>query len=1004
MKFPDFSQIKQTTDIVHVVESYGVKLTKAGKEYRGNCPFHEDTGSHLYVNREKGVCFCQVCGETGNVIQFVAKKEGINEKEAALKLCSQIPGVQRHSPSEGGKLKEETEPVFSQPLVSAVERATLLKRVVSFYAKTLMQARDGFDYLKSRNLSDPTMLEVFQVGYCNGTLNKVLPRSGEMIEQLKAIGILDKSGREILRGRVTVPIFDVHGNVSSLYGRKVGACDSGERHRYLKSPSTLLGTNTSTISRGVWNGACGKTSQSIFITESIFDGMALWQAGFKNVICVYGNQGWTPEHDALFRENPVREVFLCLDNDEAGQAATERLKEKLSGVVKAVHVIEWPSGSKDACDFFIPSKLPASTSSGQVGTSTRTSADFEKLVKNACPTSLLSPQTMSDASKDAEEITMSAEGFIAAYGVRRYELRAIEKPSPARLKATIKCSLKAESRPLNASFHIDTVDFYLSRSRRGFIVEAARLFQEVPEVIELDINRLIVQLESYAAKRLEEKTPHITLVSEGDKAEALKLGRNPDFVREILKDMEKLGLVGEQSNGLLGYLAMTSRKMDDPLALLILSCSGAGKSHLQDTILSFCPDEDLVKVTSLSDQALYYKGEDALKHKVLAIEEEAGALGADYAIRNLISAKKLVREVTIKNPLTGKMETQTCRVNGPASVLKTTTNPETNAETRSRFFITSVDESSEQTLAILAAQRQSHTLDGLLKKKQAAVVLARQHAFQRLLKPLHVVNPFEPLLTYGDDRLLIRRDNPKYLRLILVVAFLHQMQRPIKTHPELGEFIEVTLDDIAVANDLAVQLFGYSVDDLSAPGRELLRLIRDYVHRQAADLKVEPLRLEFSRRQLRQTLKWSEYRLRCHLRELERMEYLVPLAGRHGQLYSYRLLDHGGEDESRHLPGLKNVDQIRQEAEKARILVATSLTKKPLRWSKSNFVGTSLEPINEVFEGGFHPATEGTSRRNGHAKVNFVGVLGEPIPVLCKNGEKGSVISIINGNGVGMES
>jgi len=85
---------------------------------------------------------------------------------------------------------------------------------------------------------------------------------------------------------------------------------------------------------------------------------------------------------------------------------------------------------------------------------------------------------------------------------------------------------------------------------------------------------------------------------------------------------------------------MTSRKMDDPLALLILSGSGAGKSHLQDIILSLCPDEELIKLTSLTGQALFYKGEDSLRHKVLAVEEEAGASEAHYAIRNLISAKK----------------------------------------------------------------------------------------------------------------------------------------------------------------------------------------------------------------------------------------------------------------------------------------------------------------------------------------------------------------------------
>ena len=108
----------------------------------------------------------------------------------------------------------------------------------------------------------------------------------------------------------------------------------------------------------------------------------------------------------------------------------------------------------------------------------------------------------------------------------------------------------------------------------------------------------------------------------------MKLGRQPDLTGEILRDMERLGMIGETANKLIGYLVMTSRKLADPLALLILSGSGAGKSHLQDTVLSFCPDEDLIKLTSLSDRALFYKGEDSLKHKVLAVEELAGAEGA----------------------------------------------------------------------------------------------------------------------------------------------------------------------------------------------------------------------------------------------------------------------------------------------------------------------------------------------------------------------------------------
>ena len=438
----------------------------------------------------------------------------------------------------------------------------------------------------------------------------------------------------------------------------------------------------------------------------------------------------------------------------------------------------------------------------------------------------------------------------------------------------------------------------------------------------------------------------MVLVNEAEKAEGLKLGRHADLVAEILRDLEKLGLVGELTNKLMGYLVMTSRKMDDPLALLILSGSGAGKSLLQDALLKLCPDEDLVKLTSLSDRALFYKGEDSLKNKVLAVEEVAGAEGAYYAIRNLISAKKLTIETTVKNALTGQLTTQVNTVNGPTAVFQTTTQPDLDAETKSRFIITSIDESLEQTRAILQAQRQSHTLEGLRRKKQREAIVRRHHAFQRLLQPLLVVNPFEPLLTYAEDRLLVRRDNPKYLHLILAVTFLHQLQRPARHDGEFGGYIETTLDDIAIANELATSLFGQSLDELSRPGRELLQLIFDYVQSQAAKLKTTADKIAFGRRELREALKWSEYQLRTYLHELETLEYIWPLAGRQGQPFRYRLLwDGQGENGGRFLAGLKSVEQLRQEAgglaswlvRRLRGGKPTSRRKRELR---GHFVGT----------------------------------------------------------------
>ncbi len=854
-----------------VVQSRGVQLTKQGKDYVGLCPFHAEKTPSFHVTPSKNLFNCLGCHVGGSVIDFVMRQDGLSRSEAIAWLKANS-GATFQRPATAATPARRLKPEDAEALLS---------RVVKFYVRTLRKDETGMSYLHRRNLSGATMLDFFQIGYSNGSLHKALPKSGDVIRHLKTLGVLNGRGQEHFRGCVTVPIYDTAGKVVGIYGRRVTAAEP--QHLYLPGKH-----------RGVFNGMSAKTSQVLFITEAIFDAMSLWQAGFKNVIALYGANGWTDDHEKLLRENGTTEIYLCLDNDKTGEEATARLQsEILPPLAKQIHVVRWPDGVKDANDFFI----------------SRSVADFTR----QCLEPLVPPQPPQSETAEKigdEKIEMTADGFVACYGERRYELRAIEQQKQARLRATVKAVHAGR-------FHIDTVDFYVSRSRRFFISEAARLFRETVEVIEADVNRLIGQVEAYAQKRLAESQSHVVLVSDTERAEALKLGKHPDLTGEILRDMEKLGVVREETNKLIGYLVMTSRKMPDPLALLTLSGSGAGKSLLQDTVLSLCPDEDLIKLTSLTDRALFYKGEDSLKHKVLAVEELAGAQGADYAIRNLISAKKLVIESTIKNPLTGKLETQVNVVNGPTAIFQTTTNPRTDAETRSRFVIVSVDESPEQTRAILAAQRQSHTREGWRQRLMREEILKRHHAFQRLLKPLKVINPFEPLLSYPDESLLVRRDQPKYLNLILAVTFLHQLQRPSHNDEALGDYIETTLDDIAIANELAHELFGHSLDDLSRPSRELLELTYCHVRRQATAKKTD---VTFTRRELREAFKWGDTRLRTHLDELVEMEYVVPLSGRFGQRYHYRLAYEPEQHEGKFLAGIKSVEQLRKEANLAGLL------------------------------------------------------------------------------------
>jgi DNA primase len=363
-----------------------------------------------------------------------------------------------------------------------------------------------------------------------------------------------------------------------------------------------------------------------------------------------------------------------------------------------------------------------------------------------------------------------------------------------------------------------------------------------------------------------------------------------------------------------------SRKLADPLSLLIQSRSAAGKSTLQDAVLSLVPDENYVQYTRITDQALFYKEKDALVHKIIAVEEEVGMGGAAYSIRNMQSAKKITLASTEKDPATGEMRTKDREVNGPAAVMITTTAPDVEGETASRFIFLTVDESAEMTEAIHAKQREAETLEGLALQKKRERIIKKHHTAQRLLKPVAVDNIYVKYLTYPNHSIRMRRDHKKYLGLIRTIAYLHQYQRPTKTLNVDGEpfkYIEVTLDNIEAANKLADAVLGQSLDELAPPSRTLLVLILDMVKAMAKKKKCPVGEVYFTRRQIRVHTGWSDWQVRAHIGQLEELEYLYARIGSKGKEYAYALNYTGrGEDDNRFYLNLTTVEQIKAQLKK----------------------------------------------------------------------------------------
>ncbi|RAW68214.1 DNA primase, partial [Photorhabdus sp. S15-56] len=218
-----------------------------------------------------------------------------------------------------------------------------------------------------------------------------------------------------------------------------------------------------------------------------------------------------------------------------------------------------------------------------------------------------------------------------------------------------------------------------------------------------------------------------------------------------------------------------------------------------------------------------------------------GVRQAAYALKLLQSDGELKIASTGKNEQSGELVTREYKVQGPVMLMLTTTAIDVDEELLNRCLVLTVNESREQTQAIHAMQRHRQTLAGLLADSEKGYLTQLHQNAQSLLRPLKVVNPYAHQLTFLSDKTRMRRDHMKYLTLIQAIALLHQYQREVKKTTHRGqviEYIEVTQDDIALANRLAHEVLGRTLDEMPPQTRKLLLLIQDWVRETAGQQAV----------------------------------------------------------------------------------------------------------------------------------------------------------------------
>ena len=874
-------------------------------------------------------------------------------------------------------VKRNTTAKHSTPLAANPDDQKQLAVVIDYYHDTLKQSPEALDYLKSRGLDHPELIDTFKLGYANRTLGYRLPEKNrkagaEVRGQLQHIGILRKSGHEHFSGSLVIPVISPEGIITEVYGRKLlGAKLRKGTPQHLYLPGAHA---------GVFNEQALSATDEIILCESLIDALTFWAAGYRNVTASYGTSGFTGDHLAAFKRHGIQRVLIAYDRDEAGNSAAVQLAEKLTGegidcfrvlfpknmdaneyamqvtpAAKSLGVVlrsaEWmgkgdAQGSANVAGGTTPgmeeverSRKPEprkpgatqapmlntgcssdeliDTETGEILTVAESATESETsnplAAQEAAKRAIPEPSTASPQPKpaDAIEAEISEHEVNMTFGDRQYRIRGLQKNLSFEV---LKVNVLVRR---NEAFHVDALELYNAKQRAAYIKAASIELGLKDDILKGDLGKVLLKCEALQEQQIKQtlapEKPEISL-TQSEQTAALDLLKSPDLMNRILEDFEHCGVVGEATNTLIGYLACVSRKLDKPLAVMIQSTSAAGKSTLMDAILALMPIEERVQYSAMTGQSLFYMGETNLKHKILAIAEEEGAEQASYALKLLQSEGVITIASTGKNETTGDMVTKEYRVEGPVMLFLTTTAIDIDEELMNRCLVLSVNESRDQTQAIHAMQRKQQTLEGLLAAEDKKHILQVHQNAQRLIKPLLVANPYAEKLSFIDDKTRTRRDHLKYLTLIRSIALLHQYQRGHKTVNHNGqriEYIEATLSDIETANRLAHEVLGRTLDELPPQTRRLL----DHIHRmttehcQAEQIAQKDYR--FTRRDVRQSIGWSDFQIKKHMSRLQDMEYVLVHRGGRGQSFVYELLYQGeGGDGEPFLLGLADMKTL----------------------------------------------------------------------------------------------
>jgi len=730
----------------------------------------------------------------------------------------------------------------------------LLEAITRKWHERLLETPEAVRQLaEHRNVSNIEAVKHLELGLADVPSPNKLDRN--TYRMLKTFGILDPD----LIGMVSLPLRTWDNRITNFYFISV----NGHEDKIVRPG-------------GIVNLKAFSVFKSLVIVDNLTDFFTYIQSVKENVVPLIQSERMPEDVIDAVKRSKVEEIVLLNDSPY-----WELLRDKLKATDARTLEITLPEG-KSVTEYLkeqSPQRLAAYIEAEK--------AKAIKREKDERPREEARKEYLSVIEETGELRFMGED---RSYRVRGFNRDGFEK--------IVQLSLEIEGR----SFP-DKIDLSRSQGRARFANIASAEFEMSPESVRTDLTYIYKTLDKMQDERFKAKSginkDEVHIVTPSDITKTIDLLSRRDILDEILlRDAERLGFVGEEINKKLYYVSAASRLTGEPLSVLVIASSGSGKSFGLSTIMSLMPPEELLKYSRLSQHALYYKSEEELRGKVLYLEEIVGMEEALKSIRMLLSSGELAVSVVEKDQRTGTLRTVERRIKVDIPVLSSGVRDIFDEETLSRFLLTYNDETVKHRERILKAQAYKYSLEGERSSPYRERILKRHRDIQKVLdRTIRVANTFADDILLNPHLNIVTRKQMQYLRIMYNVAFLRQHRKEKKAGlDKLGNpftYVEVDVNDVLTANEVAAHVFQYARGDLSKTYSEAFLSVKRLIEQKVRNSRLSILEVGVSKKELMDEYHWPETTARRFLYELVKHEYLIKVRESRNRHHVYKLAFEG---------------------------------------------------------------------------------------------------------------